>query len=168
MTYKWPETVYHYTNKEGIYGILDSQSIWATHYKFLNDSDEIHHILCILEPLLSELSKEPKKSKEYTIAKRVDGVVKEAFGIAGSTPWFDIYIASFCKEKDLLSQWRGYGGDGGYAIGMNYEQLKEHSKKESAKYQWKSVTPWHAIYDDKTKHEYIREKIDDLCSKEYS
>jgi hypothetical protein len=33
--------LFHYTTWNGLMGILDSHSLWATHYKFLNDSSEI-------------------------------------------------------------------------------------------------------------------------------
>ena len=33
--------LYHYTNKQGLYGILENQCVRATHYKFLNDYSEI-------------------------------------------------------------------------------------------------------------------------------
>ena len=34
------ERLFHYTSAEGLYGILDSECLWATHFKFLNDSSE--------------------------------------------------------------------------------------------------------------------------------
>jgi hypothetical protein len=38
----------------------------------------------------------------------------------------DTFVASFCENGDLLSQWRGYGGvGGGYAIGMSRERLND-------------------------------------------
>jgi len=33
--------LYHYTTLQGVLGIIQSQCLWATHYKFLNDSSEI-------------------------------------------------------------------------------------------------------------------------------
>ena len=35
------EKLYHYTTWDGLIGILQTQSLWATHYKFLNDYSEI-------------------------------------------------------------------------------------------------------------------------------
>jgi len=35
-----PELLYHYTAQTGLDGILSSDSIWATHYRFLNDTME--------------------------------------------------------------------------------------------------------------------------------
>ena len=35
-----PEILYHYTDKNGLFGILENECIWATHYRFLNDISE--------------------------------------------------------------------------------------------------------------------------------
>ena len=34
------ERLFHYTSSQGLYGILESGCLWATHFKFLNDSNE--------------------------------------------------------------------------------------------------------------------------------
>jgi hypothetical protein len=38
----WEEhkKLYHYTNWDGLSGILKTKSLWATHYRFVNDSSE--------------------------------------------------------------------------------------------------------------------------------
>jgi hypothetical protein len=36
--------LYHYTDQRGLLGILRSQSIWATHIRYLNDSSEYNHV----------------------------------------------------------------------------------------------------------------------------
>ncbi|MDP3013182.1 MAG: hypothetical protein Q8M92_02985, partial [Candidatus Subteraquimicrobiales bacterium] len=38
-----PKIVYHYTDINGLLGIIDSGCIWATHVSRLNDSSEYHH-----------------------------------------------------------------------------------------------------------------------------
>lgn len=35
-----------------------------------------------------------------------------------------IFSASFCQEGDLLSQWRGYGGQSGISIGFSYNEMR--------------------------------------------
>ncbi|HEX3755058.1 MAG TPA: hypothetical protein VHV26_08280, partial [Rhizomicrobium sp.] len=34
------ERLFHYTSSHGLYGILESGCLWATHFKFLKDSNE--------------------------------------------------------------------------------------------------------------------------------
>ena len=35
-----PDTLYHYTNLEGLMGIIQDKAIWATHTQYLNDTKE--------------------------------------------------------------------------------------------------------------------------------
>ncbi|EJG2383281.1 hypothetical protein HMPREF1144_0490 [Klebsiella sp. OBRC7] len=35
--------IYHYTDLNGLKGIIESGSLWATHFSFLNDSNELTH-----------------------------------------------------------------------------------------------------------------------------
>lgn len=52
----WEEhkKLYHYTNWDGLSGILKTKSLWATHYRFLNDSSEFRlfgdKLFSLLEP----------------------------------------------------------------------------------------------------------------------
>lgn len=39
----WPDELFHYTDINGLKGILGTQTLWATHYAYLNDSQEIKH-----------------------------------------------------------------------------------------------------------------------------
>src|SRR5262245_4947739 len=34
------ERIFHYTSSAGLYGILENNCLWATHFRFLNDSQE--------------------------------------------------------------------------------------------------------------------------------
>jgi len=36
-----PELLFHYTTAAGMRGILDSSRLWATNYRFLNDTSEV-------------------------------------------------------------------------------------------------------------------------------
>ena|ERR1700732_3664945 len=40
--------LYHYTNTVGLQGILKSRSLWASDYRFLNDTREFHYGLDIV------------------------------------------------------------------------------------------------------------------------
>ena len=35
--------LYHYTSLEGLRGIVDSRTLWATDIRYLNDAQELHH-----------------------------------------------------------------------------------------------------------------------------
>jgi hypothetical protein len=39
--FKADDRLFHYTSAAGLYGILESGCLWATHYRFLNDNREL-------------------------------------------------------------------------------------------------------------------------------
>jgi hypothetical protein len=149
--------LYHYTTWEGLLGILQNNCLWATHCKFLNDYSEIELFRDkLIEVLLPHVHNEYMKlRKEYPDADRLiepngdlDGVVKHdtkavvdaMYNVTGE----EIYIASFCgthanpfiNENGLLSQWRGYGRDGGFAIVFNAEALEGALQHEANKFEY--------------------------------
>jgi hypothetical protein len=38
---------------------------------------------------------------------------------------FEVFVSCFCEHDNLLSQWRGYGGDTGIAIGFSREEVSK-------------------------------------------
>ena len=161
--------LYHYTNEQGLYGILDNQCIWATHYKFLNDYSEIilfrEKLIEFLYPptfeYFEEMSRQYPNFQEIVTAKggldimvRHDNevFVDESYKILNH----EIYIASFCKEHEdnyinnngLLSQWRAYGGDGGFAIVFKTLGLEEILSSERDAFHYDGFLIADVIYSD--------------------
>ena len=103
--------IYHYTNLDGLLGILENQSLWASNVNFINDSQEYIYGITLYKEILAlksnaSLTKEGKKichfAEEYFLE------VKQR-----------TYCVSFCENKDLLSQWRGYSKSNvGFSIGF--------------------------------------------------
>src|SRR6266540_2391483 len=140
------KNVYHYTTWDGVLGILRSRTLWATHYKFLNDFSEImcfrDRLVGLILPYVREAYDELIKHSPH-IKNKIDEegglgqVVQhdtEAFVDAQYHATGDeIYILSFCGEhknqhvnsNGLLSQWRGYGSGGGFAIVFDSQKLEE-------------------------------------------
>lgn len=145
------DIIYHYTDSHGLKGILEDQTLWATHFRYLNDREELQ---LYKKMLLDALRKKQvshnidfDKFKEYI--ETVSGLVSDE----KLQHLCDIFICSFCfhdsdnKDIGLLSQWRGYGKDGGYAIGFDYKFLNDMKEKEGKKYNFDfatldSVTYW--------------------------
>ena len=44
-------------------------------------------------------------------------------GFITNREWHTLYATCFCEHGDLLSQWRGYGAGGGFAIGFSRQGL---------------------------------------------
>ncbi|MFP2249460.1 DUF2971 domain-containing protein [Enterobacter ludwigii] len=93
--------IYHYTDLNGLKGILENNSLWATNYAFLNDSQEIKHgINCIINALDNIHGK--IKNEHIELVKNTVQFFKEVTSKHA-------YNISFCLKPDLLSMWRGYG-----------------------------------------------------------
>ena len=139
--------LYHYTTLQGVFGILGTKQLWATHCKFLNDYSEIvlfrDRLIEFLRPhVLQEyktLVSENQQAKDGIAAQGgLDAVVKHDAAAVVDAMYKatddEIYIASFCGEQKndpyinangLLSQWRGYGRDGGFALVFRTSELEK-------------------------------------------
>jgi hypothetical protein len=116
--------LYHYTTAEGLQGIIKDKSIWASDYRFLSDAAEFNYGLKIFQDIFIQFATE--------LPSDVVEVIKDLEKDNFATPDFpfSVLIASFCECGDLLSQWRGYNGAIGYAIGFNADWLEQRAKEQ--------------------------------------
>lgn len=108
--------LYHYTSQHGIAGIVQSQSIWATHVMYLNDTSEFVHGISFAEDASLRLYMEDDYLAAFGLAvrKALDSVTAD-----------DLYVACFSERPDLLSQWRGYcPGGAGLCLGFDLDCIK--------------------------------------------
>lgn len=140
---KLPANLYHYTSIDGLLGIVNSKSIWASNILYLNDKDEFHHTLSLLE----------KKAGEQFIGRsksKLKQQIYDLFTIKGILEELEIYVFSLSEEGDLLSQWRGYCPQFGFSIAFDYKQLINAIESNSY-----NCVLLPCIYDSKTKQQYI-------------
>jgi hypothetical protein len=148
---EYPE-VFHYTTGLGLDGIIKCQQLWATHIMYLNDSEEY---VGFFDRRLPSLLETPVRQAVMEVAARP--AAKERIKVAGGAEAMikglkedlrksmrrvslrlnEPYITAFCGSKihqahddGLLSQWRGYGLGGGYAIGFRTQELEEMVQAE--------------------------------------
>ena len=107
---KAPDVVYHYTTAAGLQGIIDSASLWATDLAYLNDSTEMRYGLEIFQTELL---------KHISHFRASDVLVSQMFDEAHLFERLRVFVNCFCEDGDLLSQWRGYSGAGGYCVGLD-------------------------------------------------
>jgi uncharacterized Fe-S radical SAM superfamily protein PflX len=52
------ESIFHYTTAEGLKGILTSQTLWATDFRYLNDTEELSQakeiFISVVKPIMAE------------------------------------------------------------------------------------------------------------------
>lgn len=152
VSQQYPELL-HYTTLSGLRGILSSGCLWATDATCLNDSSEITHFFderlrkLVLEDAHKyaiELARVPQYLARMIYEGGVDKVVgmeADAWNstlrqvtLAMNRPFvFSLSAPSDVRveQSGLLSQWRGYGGVGGYALVFETQKLEAMLKAEA-------------------------------------
>jgi hypothetical protein len=163
------EKLYHYTTWDGLLGILQTQTLWATHYKFLNDYSEIilfrDKLISLILPYVREAYENLIKQSAHiqqeinqegglgqVIQHDTEVVVDAQYRATGD----GIYILSFCGQhkkphinsNGLLSQWRGYGAGGGFALVFNTQELEEMLEIEAKRFEYSAMHLSDLIYSD--------------------
>jgi hypothetical protein len=116
--------LYHYTTQEGFLGILESDSLRATHIRYMNDSKEFIDALEHLGGFIDEFDISLRSSLRYFMRS----------SIRFSSGRNAAYIISFTDDEaqlthhetvpgDRLSQWRSYSGGKGISLGLDYRSL---------------------------------------------
>jgi hypothetical protein len=154
-------SLWHYTDATGLMGIIESDQLWATGSRFLNDATETSQGIGVFR----------KAMQEAVDGQQVAGHTREWLGrlLAGPQDgrgmweWLDanlsLYVTCFCEKADLLSQWRGYGSHGtgnGYAIGFEPPRDNPHA--------WIQTVRDRSGYDISIRRvEYSEDRQLDLC-----
>jgi len=118
------EPLYHYTDQKGLLGILETECLWATHHRFLNDSSEREGALDFFMAINRMASSEQHASSRYWngLRQSLDLLLQSV----------DPYFVSFSNETgdpqlsgDRLSQWRGYAlNRQGFSLGFRADYMK--------------------------------------------
>lgn len=112
-----PPRLTHYTTLSGLVGIVGSGKIWASNISFLNDHRELQHGLDAAMKAIEILSGSARWTAWTPALEAAQSRLNN-----GEAP--DTYAACFCAQSDLLSQWRGYGGqEQGVSITFNRSRL---------------------------------------------
>jgi hypothetical protein len=142
------DLLWHYTTPEGLTGIIESNSLWATDVFYLNDSKEFMHGINIAR----ELIKQKLSSLDGAKKSRLERFDKDLSHI-GPDHKRPVYICSFSKTKDELSQWRAYCRGGGFSIGFPHQGLVDAI-------QGQHFDPMECVYDNDTQKNIIDHLID--------
>jgi hypothetical protein len=106
-----PKELFHYTDFDGLQGILKSRSLWLSKVSTLNDTSEV------------KLATDQFKSRAAEVARTLDveaaRFVEQAAGQLDAARRTNICVAGFSEDADQLNQWRSYANDGrGIALGF--------------------------------------------------
>lgn len=168
------DALFHYTTANGLIGIFDTGEIWGTAYYCANDESELDAGKGILAPLFRSTTHKMLEANDplvltflqrgVDIREYADHFEQQIAAMALSS--LCAYITCFCKPTDkedfhhgLLSQWRGYGADGGYALHFSRKKLlaalERSNKSDGLNYDLLDV---HYTLENKMKTEVLRHK----------
>lgn len=132
------DALFHYTSADGLIGILQSGEIWSTAYYCMNDESELAAGTGILMPEFTRATHKMIQDNDplvQTFSRRGTDILEYARGfeqriIAHTFNALCAYNTCFCMatgaedfHHGLLSQWRAYGVDGGYALQFSRKKL---------------------------------------------
>lgn len=131
-----PETIYHYTSPSGLQGIISNNSIWFTHYKFLNDRSEKYYTFLMFKTCLEEQKEKLKKNFYQTIINSIcdGGYFNKKIFYEKVKQFPDYYIASFSLNSDSLNMWNYYTkqvNKAGYGLEFNLNDMKNSLQNKS-------------------------------------
>ena len=116
-----PEEIWHYTDANGLIGILQSGKIWTTQVTCLNDTLEQRYF----GDLVHAAIKDRRKQNTDSVIEPLFRVADEALEARDFTATGQ-FVACFSEAEDDLGQWRGYGGgECGYAGVFELQRVNE-------------------------------------------
>lgn len=136
------QKLYYYTTTDTMSKILQNGNIWATNLDYMNDSREYLNGINEIRNLVTKSHitaiwfESKQKQKEYE-----ECPLKEIFSEQNGKERQNMstrYTVSFCRQKDLLSQWTTYAKESGVCLEMvfvpdkaNEYLLYEKDQKDS-------------------------------------
>ena len=98
--------LYHYTDLNGLLGVLQKADLWLTHSRYSNDEEEIAHGQRVVSDAIADALKQAAADVRRT------EYLEQLRTLIDKPSTEGVYICCFCQKDNLLSQWRGYGANG--------------------------------------------------------
>ncbi|MBL7479997.1 DUF2971 domain-containing protein [Legionella bononiensis] len=125
---KMKGVLYHYTNHDSLYKIVNTKTLRATHVYYMNDSSEIKHAIDLFIKIVNQ-RKEQQNIQPLTLQllEQLTEWVKYLI----YNPHY-IFSFSLSEHGNLLSQWRAYTHHGtGVSIGFDFSDLELYATKNN-------------------------------------
>ena len=117
------KVLWHYTDFNGLKGIIGSRSLRLSHPRYLNDSSEVRYAQELQEAVFSRLSPLGDRDLQEMLA----GYRR----YAQDKTRYVSFVTSFCEKDDDLDLWRNYADDGsGVALGFASSKLQDALNRE--------------------------------------
>ncbi len=174
---EFPE-LFHYTSIAGMSGMVETNSIWCTHYTGMNDASEASVWKDALLPHLSQwldknwrrfpsLASGPAVALGQNRERRIEDAARAELDHISSiwlasdrvdlAPIVNPFVSSLCahgkgrayeQAHGLLSQWRGYGKEGGVCLVFDTRKLMDMLLDELSAFEYVFGTIGTVCYSD--------------------
>jgi hypothetical protein len=109
------DTLWHYTNSEGFYGIITSHKLRLADARFLNDRTERTYGIGVLLAAL-----------DLVLKAQPDGLLSQVRSEIEAPPTTNLFVCSFSERNNSMSQWERYAERGvGYCLGFSKSKLAD-------------------------------------------
>lgn len=142
------ETISHYTDLNGLYGIVESGGFWLSDHRFLNDTEEFENGRKLTNNLLKYLTSKPRYADFIEVLSETISQLESY----SEKPYF---VCSFSKKPDNLDQWRSYASNG-QGISITFDNTR---KSLSHFFAMPILSVSKVLYDDKEKIKLILRTI---------
>ncbi len=130
--------IYHYTNAEGLLGILGGEW-WATEARYLNDPTELLLGMTGFEDFVTH---SPLSSVDR---KRIVNTMQEEYSkLYGTGGYDEKFVISFSFQKDSPLMWSEFPGFSGYCLGFDKHEITSSFQNE----EYELVALGHVNYID--------------------
>lgn len=131
--------LFHYTTASALNGILEDGDLHITHIRYLNDRTEysgaLEYAYTQLRRLRNQRPTAESTRAEWALAYEIASALEEMKPEGSKTlQMANVYVTSFSRDCDDISQWRAYCAGGGYAIGVHMKDLKAFAESTSAQF----------------------------------
>lgn len=109
-----PESLYHYTDSMGLFGILESGTIRLTNLFGLNDPSELLHGVTYACEILNAEAKAGHQAAKVFAQRATANLAENVQHVA------HVFVASFSRDDDELGQWRAYA-DNGHGFTLRFD-----------------------------------------------
>lgn len=129
------QKMYYYTSTDTMQKIMQNGNMWATNLAYMNDAREFKNGLVEIRDILQDKRGIKRWGRTHSVYKeRIeqfekidlselfrDDKIEELVNVSSK------YTLSFCKKKDLLSQWIAYARESGVCMEMQFDLKREEN-----------------------------------------
>ena len=155
-----PTTLWHYTNANSLKRIIDSKTIYATQFNYVNDPTENKLFEIISKEIASQHLLQLPKVDPKNVETVDDFKAILWMAIRNIDDFFlepSTYIECLSENGDLLGQWRNYADNcNGFAIGLSYSWLDSLGITSSSPFSISKV-----VYDKKKQIQIVSKLLND-------